>query len=151
MRIPRRRGPLPQWPAAVRKGRRDVCGPADGGESGTDEGFDLPESVHTGLAVFGCLLGFTKISDEMQDPDLKRLAERIGRVEGLPVVTDPGILSPEQFLSEVLTLRIPNPFMPDTPRRIATDTSQKLGVRFSETVKAYLNEGRPVSDLKAIP
>ena len=27
--------------------------------------------VHTGLAVFGCLLGFTKISAEMQDPDLK--------------------------------------------------------------------------------
>ena len=107
--------------------------------------------VHTGLAVFGCLLGFTKISAEMQDPDLKRLAERIGRVEGLPVVTNPGILAPEQFLDEVLTLRIPNPFMPDTPQRIATDTSQKLGVRFGETVKAYLKEGRPLSDLKAIP
>ena len=110
---------------------------------------DLSEPVHTGSAVFGCLLGFTKISAEMQDPDLKRLAERIGRVEGLPVVTNPGILAPEQFLDEVLTLRIPNPLMPDTPQRIATDTSQKLGVRFGETVKAYWKRRPPAFRFKA--
>jgi len=42
--------------------------------------------------------------------------------------------------------------MPDTPQRIATDTSQKLAIRFGETIKAY--EKRPdlkVSDLKFIP
>ena len=27
--------------------------------------------------------------------------------------------------------------MPDTPQRIATDTSQKLAIRFGETIKAY--------------
>ena len=31
--------------------------------------------------------------------------------------------------------------MPDTPQRIATDTSQKLGIRFGETIKAYLGTG----------
>ena len=107
--------------------------------------------VHTGLAVFGCLLGFDKISEEMKDPDLSVMAEKIGRVEGLPVVTDPGILEPEKFLNEVLTLRIPNPFMPDTPQRIATDTSQKLSVRYGETVKSYLAEGKDIHDLKVIP
>jgi fructuronate reductase len=36
--------------------------------------------------------------------------------------------------------------MPDTPQRIATDTSQKLSVRFGETIKAYL-KGRAGSQL----
>ena len=93
--------------------------------------------LHTALAVYGCLLGYTLISEEMKNPLLKKLVERIGYIEGLPVVTDPGILSPREFLDTVLNVRIPNPFMPDTPQRIATDTSQKLSIRFGETVKAY--------------
>ena len=79
--------------------------------------------LHTALAVYGCLLGYTKISDEMKDADLVKLVEIIGYKEGLPVVTDPGILSPKKFIDEVLQIRVPNPFMPDTPQRIACDTS----------------------------
>ncbi len=41
--------------------------------------------LHTALAVYGCILGYTKISDEMKDT--------------------------------VLQVRVPNPFMPDTPHR----------------------------------
>lgn len=93
--------------------------------------------LHTTLAIFGCLLGYEKISEEMKDPQLKRLVEIIGYEEGLPVVVNPGILDPKDFIDTVLRLRIPNPFMPDTPQRIATDTSQKLAVRFGETIKAY--------------
>ena len=52
----------------------------------------------------------------------------------------------------MLKVRIPNPFMPDTPQRIATDTSQKLGIRFGETIKAYAaSETLEVADLKLIP
>ena len=94
--------------------------------------------LHTALAVCGCLLGYTLIADEMKDPDLKRLVERIGYKEGLPVVTDPVILSPEAFLKEVLEKRLPNPFMPDTPQRIACDTSQKVPIRFGETIKSRM-------------
>lgn len=72
--------------------------------------------LHTALAVFGCLLDYTLISEEMKDPTLKKLVERLGYVEGLPVVTDPGILNPKEFLDTVLNVRIPNPFMPDSPR-----------------------------------
>ncbi|MCR5296819.1 MAG: mannitol dehydrogenase family protein [Clostridiales bacterium] len=97
--------------------------------------------LHTALAVCGCLLGYTLIADEMKDPDLKRLVERIGYTEGLPVVTDPGIISPEAFLKEVLEKRLPNPFMPDTPQRIACDTSQKVPIRFGETIKSRLKDG----------
>ena len=41
--------------------------------------------------------------------------------------------------------------MPDDPRRIATDTSQKVGVRFGETVKSYLATGRDLGGLVAVP
>ena len=108
--------------------------------------------LHTALAVFGCLLGFQRISEEMQDPELRKLVDIIGYTEGLPVVTDPGIISPKDFIDTVLNVRIPNPFLPDTPQRIATDTSQKLPIRFGETIKAYLaSDSLNVQDLKRIP
>ncbi len=108
--------------------------------------------LHTCLAVFGCILGYEKISDEMEDTELKKLIETIGYVEGLPVVVDPGILDPKEFLDTVLNIRFPNPFMPDTPQRIATDTSQKLAVRFGETIKAYAaSKELNTAELKLIP
>lgn len=108
--------------------------------------------LHTALAVFGCLLGYRKISEEMKDADLKKLVEILGYREGLPVVVDPGILSPKAFIDEVLQVRIPNPFMPDTPQRIATDTSQKLKIRFGRTIQAYLADTkRDVRSLRAVP
>ena len=108
--------------------------------------------LHTALAVFGCLLGYKRISDEMSDPDLKLLVEKIGYQEGMPVVTDPKIISPEAFLKEVLEVRLRNPFIPDTPQRIATDTSQKIVVRFGETIKSYINDEKlDVQSLEFIP
>jgi len=94
--------------------------------------------LHTALAVYGCLLGYDLIADEMKDGELVRLITCIGYTEGLPVVTDPGILSPKAFIDEVVQQRLPNPFMPDTPQRIATDTSQKIPIRFGETIKSYM-------------
>ncbi|MDR0974564.1 MAG: mannitol dehydrogenase family protein, partial [Ruminococcus sp.] len=57
---------------------------------------------------------------------------------------------PNDFLDTVINIRLPNPFLPDSPQRIASDTSQKLSVRFSETVKFYLDSGNEKS-LKIIP
>ena len=108
--------------------------------------------LHTTLAVFGCLLGHKLISAEMKDDVLKKLVEEIGYTEGLPVVVNPGILDPKDFIDTVLNVRFPNPFMPDTPQRIATDTSQKLAIRFGETIKAYQASHKlNVNDLKKIP
>ena len=108
--------------------------------------------LHTTLAIFGCLLGYTLISQEMKNPLLKKLVEQIGYKEGLPVVVDPGIIEPKAFIDEVVNVRIPNPFLPDTPQRIATDTSQKLAIRFGETIKAYeKNPSLDTADLKYIP
>ena len=108
--------------------------------------------LHTALAVFGCLMGYSLINEEMKNPDLVKLIETIGYREGLPVVVDPGILSPREFIDSVIKIRLPNPFMPDTPQRIATDSSQKLSVRFGETIKAYIaSKSLKVDDLKLIP
>ncbi len=108
--------------------------------------------LHTSLAIFGCLLGFTRISDEMRDADLVALVNHIGYEEGLPVVTDPIIMDPKTFLCEVIGERLPNPFIPDMPQRIATDTSQKIAIRFGETIKAYIsNDHLDVTSLTFIP
>jgi hypothetical protein len=108
--------------------------------------------LHTALAIFGCLLDYKKISDEMRDDELTKLIKTIGYKEGLPVVINPGIIDPKDFIDTVVKVRLPNPFMPDTPQRIACDTSQKLAIRFGETVKAYeKSDSLKVSDLKLIP
>ena len=108
--------------------------------------------LHTALAIFGCLLGYASIADEMQDEQLRVLVEKIGYEEGLPVVMNPGILEPKEFLRQVLEERLPNPYIPDTPQRIASDTSQKIGIRFGGTIRAYMeNEGCAAEELRYIP
>lgn len=108
--------------------------------------------LHTVLAIFGCLLDYTTISDEMKDEELSKLVHQMAYNEGLKAVVDPKIISPEAFVGEVLNKRFPNEFIVDTPQRIATDTSQKLGIRYGVTIKSYIErEYLDVQDLKLIP
>lgn len=108
--------------------------------------------LHTALAIFGCLLGYKSIAAEMNDPMLKKLVEKLGYDEGMPVVVNPGIIDPAAFIKEVIESRFANPFIPDTPQRIATDTSQKLSVRFGETIKSYIKHAElNPADLTYIP
>ncbi|MDD3832843.1 MAG: mannitol dehydrogenase family protein [Oscillospiraceae bacterium] len=108
--------------------------------------------LHTALAIFGCLLGYRLIADEMRDARLHKLVEKIGYNEGMPVVVDPIIIDPMEFIKEVIEKRLPNPFIPDTPQRIATDTSQKIPIRFGETLKFYLNHDElDIKSLRFIP
>ena len=107
--------------------------------------------LHTAMSIFGCMLGYELISAEMQDEDIRGLVTKLGYQEAMPVVVDPGVLKPADFIDAVLTRRLPNPFMPDAPQRIATDTSQKLPVRFGETIKAYQAQGLSLDSLLLIP
>jgi len=108
--------------------------------------------LHTALAVLGCLLQYTLIADEMKDTELKKLAHMIGYKEGLPVVVDPGVINPKAFIDEVVEQRFVNPYIPDTPQRIATDTSQKVAIRFGETIKSHVeSEELDAKDLIGIP
>ncbi len=107
--------------------------------------------LHTAMAIYGCMLGYTLISAEMKDDDLRAFIQKIGYMEAMPVVVDPGVLNPYEFIGAVLNKRLPNPFMPDAPQRIAMDTSQKLPIRFGETLKKYIARGLDKSNLVLIP
>ncbi len=108
--------------------------------------------LHTALAIYGCLLEHNSIAEEMKDEELRSFIERIAYDEAIKVVTDPKILNPSEFIREVMEVRFPNPFLPDTPQRIATDTSQKIAIRFGETIKAYHDDNRlDAGELKMIP
>ena len=107
--------------------------------------------LHTAMSIYGCMLGYTLISDEMADEDIRGLISKMGYIEAMPVVVDPGVLKPADFIGAVLNRRLPNPFMPDAPQRIATDTSQKLSIRFGETIKAYQEKGLDMNELVLIP
>ena len=107
--------------------------------------------LHTAMAIYGCMLGYTLISAEMADDDICTLVQKIGYDEAMPVVTNPGVLDPYEFINEVLNKRFPNPFMPDTPQRIAMDTSQKIPIRFGQTLRKYGERGLDKSNLILIP
>ena len=108
--------------------------------------------LHTAMAVYGCLLGHTSIAEEMEDQEIRALVEQIGYKEGLPVVVDPGVLDPKDFIDEVVNERLVNPYIPDTPQRIAKDTSQKVAIRFGETIKSYRDaEDLNPADLVVVP
>lgn len=107
--------------------------------------------IHTALCTFDCMLGYELFADGMHDPQLKKLAERVGLVEGMDVVEDPGILSPRDFIKEVIEVRFPNPYLGDTSQRIAVDISQMVGIRFGETIKAYVNRYGSAEKLTGLP
>ena len=107
--------------------------------------------LHTAMSIYGCMLGYTLISAEMGDEDLRAFIQKIGYMEAMPVVVDPGVLNPYEFIGAVINRRLPNPFMPAAPQRIAMDTSQKLPIRFGETLKKYIARGLDKSNLVLIP
>lgn len=107
--------------------------------------------LHTALAVFGCLLGYDRIWKEMEDPELVALVRHLGYDEDLPVVVSPGVIDPRAFLDELIERRLPNSALPDAPQRIASDTSQKVPIRYGHTIAAYLaSETLSVDDLVGI-
>lgn len=108
--------------------------------------------LHTALAIFGCILDHKTIADEMKDTELSALVKCMAYEEGIKAVVDPKIISPIDFVDEVINKRFSNPYIVDTPQRIATDTSQKLGIRFGETIKSYeRRQDLDTKDLKYIP
>ncbi|MBQ9007852.1 MAG: mannitol dehydrogenase family protein [Clostridia bacterium] len=106
--------------------------------------------LHTALAPYGCVLGYTRFSDVMQDGEMQLLVRRVAE-EGMKVVHDPGILSPRAFIEECIGVRFPNPYIPDTPQRIAVDTSQMVGIRFGETIREYVKRTGTAAELVGIP
>jgi fructuronate reductase len=110
------------------------------------------DPLYTALALFGCLLGFADTASAIGDPLLGALAERIGGTEGLPAAEDPGIFSPEEFLREAISDRLPNRFTAESTHLIAADTSRKLSIRFGRTIRTYMERpGLDTASLIGIP
>lgn len=107
--------------------------------------------IHSSLGPYGCILGYELFSDEMKDPEMLKLARLVGYGEGMQVVPDPGILSPKDFLDEVLNKRFPNPYLGDTTERLSVDMSQIVGIRFGETIKAFVARDGDAKKLLGIP
>ncbi len=105
--------------------------------------------LHTALAVYGCMLNYETIAMEMTNKGLSNLVKGIAK-EGMKVVVDPKIISPVDFVNDVINVRLPNKAIPDTPARIATDTSLKIPVRYGETIKAIAKKG-DLDTLEYIP
>lgn len=107
--------------------------------------------IHTALGPYDVMLGYELFADGMSDPQLSKLADQVGYKEGLPVVEDPGILSPKAFIDEVIKERFPNKYLGDTSQRICTDISQGVAFRFGETIKAYMAKDGTAGNLIGIP
>ena len=84
--------------------------------------------LHTAMSIYGCMLGYTLISAEMADPDLRAFIQKIGYIEAMPVVTDPGVLNPYEFIGTVINR-----------------------IRFGETLKKYIARGLDMDNLVLIP
>ena len=106
--------------------------------------------LQTSLAIFGILLSKRYISDCMADPDLNKMIRLMGK-EGIAVVQDPEVISPEEFLREVIEERLPNRYIFDQPARIATDSSNKINIRCGLTIEKYAAAGLDPLSLKAVP
>lgn len=108
--------------------------------------------VHSATGPLGVVLGYDLFAHMLNtNEDMMKMARMIAYDEGLPVVKDPGILSPQTFVDELFEDRFTNEYLGDTNLRLAVDVSQMVGIRFGETVKAYVAKYGDASRLTAIP
>ena len=108
--------------------------------------------VHSATGPLGVALGYDLFAPMLNtDADIMKMARMVAYDEGLPVVPHPGILSPQAFVDELFNDRFPNEYLGDTNLRLAVDVSQMVGIRFGETIKAYVAKYGDASRLTAIP
>ncbi len=108
--------------------------------------------VHSATGPLGVVLGYDLFAHMLNtNEDMMKMARMVAYDEGLPVVPNPGILFPQAFVDELFNDRFPNEYLGDTNLRLAVDVSQMVGIRFGETVKAYVEKYGDASRLTAIP
>lgn len=108
--------------------------------------------VHSATGPLGVVQGYDLFAHMLNtNPDMMKMARMVVYDEGLPVVPNPGILSPKEFADELFQERFPNEYLGDTNLRLAVDVSQMVGIRFGETIKAYVEKYGNASRLTAIP
>ena len=64
--------------------------------------------VHSATGPLGVVLGYDLFAHMLNtDPDMMKMARMVAYDEGLPVVPDPGILSPQEFVDELFQRQVP--------------------------------------------
>ena len=104
--------------------------------------------------LFRSLLGYETINCTVRDEDICTFITNLSHLECMPLGADPGVLDPDEFVHEILTIRYPNPYLNDTCARIMTDTSRKVSTRYGVILSNYYNSPVPmhrVSHLRFIP
>ena len=108
--------------------------------------------VHSATGPLGVVQGYDLFAHMLNtNEDMMKMARMVAYDEGLPVVPNPGILSPQAFVDELFNDRFPNEYLGDTNMRLSVDVSQMVGIRFGETIKAYVEKFGDAKKLKAIP
>lgn len=108
--------------------------------------------VHSAIGPLGVVLGYDLFAHMLNtNEDMMKMARMVAYDEGLPMAPNPGIISPQAFIDELFHDRFPNEYLGDTNLRLAVDVSQMVGIRFGETVKAYVEKYGDASRLTAIP
>ncbi len=108
--------------------------------------------VHSATGPLGVVQGYDLFAKMLNtNEDMMKMARMVAYDEGLPVVPNPGILSPQAFVDELFNDRFPNEYLGDTNLRLSVDVSQMVGIRFGETIKAYVEKFGDAKKLTAIP
>lgn len=108
--------------------------------------------VHSATGPLGVVQGYDLFAHMLNtNEDMMKMARMVAYDEGLPVVPNPGILSPQAFVDELFNERFPNEYLGDTNMRLSVDVSQMVGIRFGETIKAYVEKFGDAKKLTAIP
>jgi fructuronate reductase len=101
----------------------------------------LLNATHSLLAYTGLALGVRTIAKAVTDPRLRAFAERLQRAEVAPTLSAPDGLDVRSYGDTILE-RFANPALGHTTEQVGSDGSQKLSVRFAETVSGTLAAGR---------
>lgn len=108
--------------------------------------------VHSATGPLGVVQGYDLFAHMLNtNEDMMKMARMVAYDEGLPVVPNPGIFSPQAFVDELFNDRFPNEYLGDTNMRLSVDVSQMVGIRFGETIKAYVEKFGDAKKLTAIP
>ena len=108
--------------------------------------------VHSATGPLGVVQGYDLFAHMLNtNEDMMKMARMVAYDEGLPVVPNSGILSPQAFVDELFNDRFPNEYLGDTNMRLSVDVSQMVGIRFGETIKAYVEKFGDAKKLTAIP
>ncbi|MDD0759688.1 hypothetical protein PSZ75_23455, partial [Shigella sonnei] len=78
------------------------------------------------------LLDYHSIWEEVANPDLLALIKNLGYGEALPVVKNPKIINPKDFIDQLLTKRLPNKNLPDTPQEFFVTYLPQFSVVYLE-------------------